>query len=269
MTPCVSYSLRFFNDTVLLKFEKVLIFLKVVPILGLTTPDVSTDGCGLRGRIFFIFMKQATYVYIDGFNLYHRLKRAGSAKWLDLRRFISHFLDSNVHHISKIKYFTAKVKRNKQDHSNTVRQDHYLMALQHFSNVEIILGKFQKRKLKGILCDLDGNPTGKMATIEKYEEKTSDVNLAVHMIADSYQNKYDCAVLVSNDTDLVPPLLYVKTQLQRTVGVVSPAKKVHLNLRKSASFSKSVATNYIFQNSQLPKVVETPQGSVHCPPKWL
>ena len=213
-------------------------------------------------------MKKSTYVYIDGFNLYYRLRAVGSAKWLDLRRFTENILNLDRHEIKKIKYFTAKVKKNGQDPNNTIRQNAYLRAIRELPDVEIILGKFKMRKLRGVLCGSTGGTIGKVVTIEKYEEKTSDVNLAVHMVADGYENKYDCAVLISNDADLVPPLLYIKNELRKTVVVISPYKTVNADLRGSSSFAKTIATGRIFKNSQLPETVGTPQGDVHRPKKW-
>ena len=36
----------------------------------------------------------------------------------------------------------------------------------------------------------------------KTEEKASDVNLAVHLLNDSWLNAYDCAIVVTNDSDI-------------------------------------------------------------------
>jgi uncharacterized LabA/DUF88 family protein len=43
-------------------------------------------------------------------------------------------------------------------------------------------------------------------TIIKTEEKGSDVNLAVHLLNDAWLDHYDCAVVVSNDSDLAEDL---------------------------------------------------------------
>ena len=64
---------------------------------------------------------------------------------------------------------------------------------------------------------VEGN---KLATISKWEEKESDVNIASHSIVDVPQ--YDCAVLISNDTDLKTPLGYIKNNFKKTVGIISP-----------------------------------------------
>ncbi len=51
-------------------------------------------------------------------------------------------------------------------------------------------------------------PTSKRKFVDiiKTEKKGSDVNLAVHLLNDSLLDKYDCAVIVSNDSDLAESL---------------------------------------------------------------
>ena len=41
-----------------------------------------------------------------------------------------------------------------------------------------------------------------MVNIIKTEGKGSDVNLAVHLLNDGWLDAYDCAVVISNDSDL-------------------------------------------------------------------
>ena len=78
-------------------------------------------------------------------------------------------------------------------------------------------------------------------TISKWEEKESDVNIATHLMEDGYENKYECAVLISNDTDLKTPLLRVKRKLKKTVGIISPYKMTHIELQKSSHFHKTIS----------------------------
>ncbi len=65
---------------------------------------------------------------------------------------------------------------------------------------------------------------GQPKTVEviKTEEKGSDVNLAVHLIHDAYQNRYESAVIVSGDSDLVTAVQIVKNELGKPVGVLNP-----------------------------------------------
>ena len=164
---------------------------------------------------FFIMHKpRKTIVYIDGFNLYYRLKNT-HCKWLDLKSLCDLCLDSAKHKIIKIKYFTALVKENIKDPSNTIRQQLFLRALRTIPNLEIILGQFKERQVKGFLCDENKKTiAGKIVTIKKWEEKETDVNIAVHLMEDAYAHKdmYECSILFSNDTDLKMPLSRVKKQ---------------------------------------------------------
>ena len=41
-----------------------------------------------------------------------------------------------------------------------------------------------------------------MATIRLFEEKRTDVNIASHLLLDTFLGRYDTAVIVSNDSNL-------------------------------------------------------------------
>ena len=64
-----------------------------------------------------------TYVYIDGFNLYHGLRHTG-LKWLNLRQLCENMVKD--HQIETIKYFTAMVKARPGDPDQPNRQKTYL-----------------------------------------------------------------------------------------------------------------------------------------------
>ena len=52
------------------------------------------------------------------------------------------------------------------------------------------------------------------------EEKGSDVNLAAHLLVDGFTGKYEVAVVVSNDADLLEPVRLVRAVLGLPVGVI-------------------------------------------------
>lgn len=60
------------------------------------------------------------------------------------------------------------------------------------------------------------------------EEKGTDINVAVHMLAKAYTNAYDIAILVSGDTDYVP----VIEQLHNLGKIVVLATLPHQNISK-------------------------------------
>ena len=209
-----------------------------------------------------------TIIYIDGFNLYYRVKYT-PYKWLNLQKLSQFYLDLKQHQIVKIKYFTAQVKRKPNDSSNVIRQNLYLRAIQTLPDTEIICGQFKERQIKGVICDDEDRKYFKkdVIKVKKWEEKESDVNIATHIVADAYKNEYDCAVLISNDTDLKTPLIYVKKNLKKQIGIISPRRKIHIELKNICDFRKAI-TNRVLEKCQFPEYMKDAKGSFFCPPKW-
>ena len=58
--------------------------------------------------------------------------------------------------------------------------------------------------------------------VDKTEEKGSDVNLASHLVRDAYQQAFQVAVLITNDSDLAEPVRIVRQELNLPVGVLNP-----------------------------------------------
>ncbi len=205
-----------------------------------------------------------TFIYVDGFNLYYRALKGTPFKWLDLGNLFRAILQPG-HQILKIKYFTAKVSARPNDPSQPERQDIYLKALKHHCpEVEIILGHFLTHKVWAPLADPDENY--RMVNIIKTEEKGSDVNLAVHLLNDSWLNAYDCAIVVSNDSDIAEAMRLVKAHTGKKVGLITPGKShPSQQLKKHADFCRPIRANAL-RNNQLPSPV--PGTNFTKPPSW-
>lgn len=57
--------------------------------------------------------------------------------------------------------------------------------------------------------------------IHAMEEKGSDVNIACHLVNDAWAGRFDAAVVISNDTDLVEPIRIVTQELKKNVLILS------------------------------------------------
>ena len=57
---------------------------------------------------------------------------------------------------------------------------------------------------------------GNLIEVFRTEEKGSDVNLAVHLVNDVHQNTFDCAVVISNDSDLAKAMRIVKDEYRKS-----------------------------------------------------
>ena len=207
-----------------------------------------------------------THVYVDGLNLYYRALRGTPYKWLDLLALCRRILRPQ-NRILKIKYFTTRIRPTARDPLQNQRQGTYLQALRkHYpEQIEIHLGHFLVKPAKFPLADPAEN--GRIVEVLRSEEKGSDVNLAVHMVSDAWEDLYDCAVLVTNDSDLAEAIRLTKEKHpQKLVGIISPAKRSHsVQLRRQADFFARIRPSFL-HSSQLPDFI--PGTNLRKPPSW-
>ncbi|SHJ68415.1 NYN domain-containing protein [Desulfatibacillum alkenivorans DSM 16219] len=165
-----------------------------------------------------------TSVYIDGFNLYYRALKNTSYKWLDLKQLAANLLQPK-HVITEIKYFTAIVS-GIFDARQPIRQKTYIRALESYiPEVSVHYGHFLSHTASLPRSPLTQPPS--FANVIKTEEKGSDVNLAVHLLNDAWLDKYDCAIVISNDSDLAEPLRLIREQNGKLLGLLSPLVQGH------------------------------------------
>lgn len=205
-----------------------------------------------------------TYVYIDAFNLYFGCLKKTPYKWLDLYKLCSRLLPK--HEIAAIKYFTALIKARPNDHEAPRRQQLYLRALRTLQNVEIVYGHFLSHEVIMPLVEpAPGN--SKFVKVIKTEEKGSDVNLAVHLLHDAYQARYECAVVISGDSDLLAAVQIVMDELKKPVGVINPQKRLCQVLLKQATFYKHIRSG-VLAASQFPENFSDQKGIIAKPKEW-
>ncbi|MES2585667.1 MAG: NYN domain-containing protein [Pseudomonadota bacterium] len=208
--------------------------------------------------------KLRTIVYIDGFNFYYGQLKDGPYKWLDLTKLFKAVLGEE-NHLVRIKYFTARVQPTDRDPQVNIRQDTYFRALNtHCPEVEIHFGHFLRHK---VFAE-NANPPPNKLQIFKTEEKGSDVNLALHVLNDAWADAYDCAVIVSNDSDLATALKLVKEQHKKVLGLITPGapkRNTSWQLRQYASFVKIIRP-WALERSLLPNPI--PGTEITRPKSW-
>ncbi|MHA1703792.1 MAG: NYN domain-containing protein [Promethearchaeota archaeon] len=206
------------------------------------------------------FFNMRTYIYIDGFNLYHLALEKSNYKWLDFKKLFVNLLNEE-NDIIKIKYYTA-YSSGKFDQQKPARQIIYHNALKkHIPEIEIVYGKFKTYPIKRSLVS---NPQERVE-VYRTEEKYTDVNLAVQIVNDGWKDLYDCAILLSNDADFTEALRVVNKELGLVVGLVTPRQKYSVGMKKNSSF-KIAIKNKDLRDSQLPNPI--PNSSYHKPESW-
>ena len=205
-----------------------------------------------------------TFVYVDGFNLYYGALKGTPWKWLDLPALFAKVLQPH-HDILTVKYFTARVSGTPADPSKPQRQDVYLRALRRYRpEVEMYFGHFLSHKVRAPLAQ----PAGDQRTAEviRTEEKGSDVNLAVHLLNDGWLDAYDCAVVVSNDSDIAEAMRLVRQHQGKRIGLVTPGTgRPSRQLMAHADFARHVRPNAL-RRSQLPDPI--PGTNIRKPARW-
>ncbi len=205
-----------------------------------------------------------TTVYIDGFNLYYGALRGTSYKWLDPMALCRVMIPTNQ--VTKIKYFTARVSPRPSDPDQPNRQNIYLRALRTIPGLEIYFGHFLSHVVSMPLAN-PGPGQSPFVKVIKTEEKGSDVNLATQLLVDAWSGAFDCAVIISGDSDLKSPVQVTMDRFHKAVGILNPQKIECKELHAIARFYKHIRPSAI-QSSQFPAMLTDGIGNFNKPPSW-
>jgi len=164
-------------------------------------------------------------LYVDGFNLYYPLHEAAMPhlKWASLWRLGEIICEPHDAQLVKAVLCTAVPSHyaDKRDRHNTYN------AAQRAQGVKVVLGHHMH----------DG---------EKWNEKQTDINVALSLILDGADDVYDIAILVSADSDQGATARVFKERFpsKRLLAVAPPARSVPDKVKPYAwkSFSLSIPT---------------------------
>src|ERR1700733_385022 len=196
--------------------------------------------------------------YIDGFNLYFGLKSSGWRRyfWLNGQALAGNLLKPNKT-LAHTKYFTSRVRSAPE---KVKRQGTYIEALEPLTGLSIFYFKYQ---LNPFTCRSCGH-------VHKIQnEKMTDVNIAVELMQDAFQDNFDAALLVSADSDLVGPVLAVQKLFpQKRVIVACPPNRYSGNLCQAASGYFKIG-RAVIAGSLFPEAIKTGSGYVITrPASW-
>ena len=222
----------------------------------MSTSTANTDIAAADGS-----PTQRVVVYVDGLNLYYGLKSRNWRRyyWLNLRRLAERLLRPGQS-LTMVRYFTARVEPQASDPERHIRQDTYLQALATLPDLTIQYGYHLP---KNATCQRCG------ATRKTFEEKMTDVNIAVALLRDAVRNVFDTAIVISADSDLTSPIdTVLRDHPEKRVVVAFPPRRssVTLSTRATASFTLG---RRLVSDSQLPPQVVKPNGYVlYKPTRW-
>jgi hypothetical protein len=114
---------------------------------------------------------------------------------------------------------------------------------------------------------LTGVTPVKKVWVDKTEEKGSDVNIAAHLVRDAIQNRFEVAVLITNDSDLAEPVRIVRRELGLPVGILNPHQTHSAVLKQLATFIKRIRQADLVA-SQFPFSMTDAKGPFQKPDSW-
>ena len=125
------------------------------------------------------------------------------------------------------------------------------------------------RTKRGLIIPKTSPP--RIETIEVFEEKRTDVNIASHLLMDAFENRYDTALVVSNDSDLATPIEMVVDRLGKRVVVINPypARRQSSELRRAASRAIPEINTSVLRACQFDNTLTDAQGSFTRPRSWV
>ncbi|HSX04603.1 MAG TPA: NYN domain-containing protein [Rhabdochlamydiaceae bacterium] len=201
-----------------------------------------------------------TIALIDGFNLYHAIAslRRPELKWVNLKTLSGIFINTSIEQLDEVFYFTAYA-----DHVAAPvlqAQKAYIKALK-IASVLPILGFFKKKERKCPSC------SHKWVS---HEEKETDVNIASYLIDLAYQNVFDRALVISNDSDLSPAIRLVRRRFpEKRITTVAPPNYYHSNELIQASSDKARIRPEHLEQALFPSAIEDGVGHlINCPKEY-
>ena len=106
-------------------------------------------------------------------------------------------------------------------------------------------------------------------TEEISEEKKTDINIAITLLADGMADNFDTALILSGDSDLTPAILKLKKLCpHKKAGIIVPQNQSAMNLKQHADFFKKIQDRDL-KKSLLPEQITYKGNIITAPTGWL
>lgn len=174
--------------------------------------------------------KEKIHIYIDGGNFYHLvLKKFGVTELdFDFDKFVDFIANGRKIVEMGKRFYIGTVAEKEGDIKSRVamsKQTSLFTKLRN-NNWEIKTSKLRERLEEIIIDDrvIDYQNLFKMGIQKiqhkKLREKGIDVKLATDLIVGAIDNKYDVAIIVSSDTDLMPAIGWIRNRMKKKVEYI-------------------------------------------------
>ena len=200
-------------------------------------------------------MMKRVVVFIDGFNVYHAINDNPDwhiYKWLNLSK-LSQILVPKTERVEAILYFTALATWMPD---KMARHRIYIKALE-LHGVQIIYGLFEVRDKHCPNCN---------TWYQSHEEKQTDVNIATQLYKLAVEDRYDKALIMSGDSDLIPAVKSVKSTFPtKDIVVAVPIGRRAEELKLECDSHMRIRLKHL-RDSRFPEEIDIGDGQfLSCP----
>lgn len=173
-------------------------------------------------------------------------------QWLNLWALCEVFAPKSHFEIKAVKYFSAYATWRPDAYR---RHRHYVKALESVG-VTPVMGQFKEKSRECFNCN---------SRWQTHEEKETDVNIALQMLDDAYNNKYDRGLLVSADSDLAPPIRLVLDRFpKKQMRIITPVGRNHswalVNAAGGKKSAKKMSSLHL-ESCLLPEIISDDAGN--------
>lgn len=220
-----------------------------------------------------------TVVYVDGYNLYYGRLRATPYKWLNIRSLIANILriQDPANDLIKVVFCTAGIRARLATHgsASVEAQTAYHRALEA-AGVEVVSGShaLEVTKMPAVRQGQKYPDPADRVEVWRMEEKQTDVNIALGMYRDAISGEFDQVVLVTSDTDLVPALQAIQSDVPKIQrGLMLPrhpkgTRPPTQSLVRLAQWTRDHINDDELQAALFPDRVPTRKVAVTKPSHW-
>jgi uncharacterized LabA/DUF88 family protein len=152
-------------------------------------------------------------VYIDGFNLYHAIValQDHKLKWINFYT-LSRSLLRQGESLGEVNLFTAVLNWNPEKQ----KRHRNFIAAQRAAGVVVHEGRFKQSFKPCVTYE---------RSCKFYEEKQTDVAIAVRLVSDALSDRFERAILITADSDQVPTAEFISSLPNKRLTLYYPPNR--------------------------------------------
>ena len=130
----------------------------------------------------------------------------------------------------------------------------------NLSDLQIFYGQYQSNPWTCHSCS---------ATTDVFKEKMTDVNIAVELLTDAFQDNFDVALIVSADSDLKGPIQKTKELFpDKRIVVAFPPGRSSVELRNTADACFHIGRKKIADSLFPDQIIKSDGFIIERPDNW-